>query len=134
MWFQNFKFFLKTYKNLTMEASLRIFFSHFWKLDQYSACILLSELQTILMKDGWLKSNWMKLLIGDLRYICKDITLWQYYSYIYKKRNVRWILKIKKIIHRNTQKFFWKGKNFNIPSGIQTHDLQIRSERSNLLR
>lgn len=26
------------------------------------------------MKDGWLKSNWMKLLIGDLRYMYARIS------------------------------------------------------------
>lgn len=31
-------------------------------------------------------------------------------------------------------KFFFKGKNLKIPSGIQTHDLQIHSERSNPMR
>lgn len=29
---------------------------------------------------------------------------------------------------------FWKGKRYKRPNGIQTHGLQVRSLRSNLLR
>lgn len=29
---------------------------------------------------------------------------------------------------------FWKGKTYKSPNGIQSHDLQVRSQRSNPLR